>query len=356
MYVGTVSHFSFWNCDIPAEAVMLCVNVIDEQGNELSNMDVTITSPNFGTTVGYTNDKGEVCGLVPSNEGLILKIYNQGSCGNVPLITENIGPFTSDHNMIAIVPDSFNIVQETITGNFMSCIGEPVSNGYVLLNYGSREFIGQVSDGNFEITFYRCSTNTDFTFTAIDYDNNQSSVELTYNFISPLTDIGDIVSCNDYEYNYIYLQLGDNEPISLVEGQGPLVTPQDFECGIDPIFEHILIAGLFHQSNNPNVDSSVLRLRIFNLNGPGIYIADGLNNDAGLDSYGYLNYGDGSYVPRGSNFVGTAEVLTYGEVGDVVEISFSGTIDIKRDFGGDVIFTVATDVPIQGYMHLIRQN
>ncbi|NRB84955.1 MAG: hypothetical protein HRU49_14480, partial [Winogradskyella sp.] len=116
MYVGTVSHFSFWNCDIPAEAVMLCVTLVDEDGEELNNIKVGITSTIFGTTYGYTNELGQVCGLVPSNETLTLNIYGYEICGNTPLLTETIGSFTFDSSITLVVPSNPNIIEETVIG------------------------------------------------------------------------------------------------------------------------------------------------------------------------------------------------------------------------------------------------
>ncbi|MCA0154546.1 hypothetical protein, partial [Winogradskyella vincentii] len=96
MYVGTVAHFSFWNCDIPAEAVTLCVSATNENQDALNNLWVSITSSTFGTTYGYTNENGEVCGFVPSNETLELNVYGYEYCSDTPLYTETIGPFSTD--------------------------------------------------------------------------------------------------------------------------------------------------------------------------------------------------------------------------------------------------------------------
>ena len=48
-YVGTVSHFSFWNCDIPTEYVNICLNISDANNTPLSNIRVKIESEFNGT-------------------------------------------------------------------------------------------------------------------------------------------------------------------------------------------------------------------------------------------------------------------------------------------------------------------
>ena len=196
MYVGTVSHFSFWNCDIPAEAIMLCVEVLDEDGNELDLMNVTIFSEIFGTTNGITNEKGEVCGLVPSNESLNLNIFIQNSCNVTPIYTETIGPFFADSNITISIPTNSEIVQETVIGTFDTCDGNPVENGYVKLTYGNQSYIDTVTNGEFEINLLRCAENNTFSIKGVDFNNLQLSTEINYTYTSPITNIGAISACN----------------------------------------------------------------------------------------------------------------------------------------------------------------
>ena len=156
MYVGTVTHFSFWNCDIPAEAITLCISATDDENNPLNNLYVTITSTTFGTTSGYINESGEVCGFVPSGEALELNIYSYEFCSDMPLLTQSIGPFNSDSDISIIIPETNDIISETVFGTFNTCGGNPVSNGYVQLSYGGQTFTDAVTDGSFEINLLRC--------------------------------------------------------------------------------------------------------------------------------------------------------------------------------------------------------
>ena len=73
-YVGTVSHFSFWNYDIPTEYVNICLNIFDTNSNPLNNIRINIESELNGTGTGITNEDGEVCGIVPANQILNLNI------------------------------------------------------------------------------------------------------------------------------------------------------------------------------------------------------------------------------------------------------------------------------------------
>ena len=197
MYVGTVSHFSFWNCDIPAEAITLCVNTINEDNNPLTNLSVNITSASFGTTNGYTNENGEVCGFVPSGEILEMHIYSQGACSNDVLITQTIGPFNTDSNLTVTVPNIGDVIQETVIGTLNDCDGNEVTDGYAILTHENNTYIELVDDGTFEFSFLRCSyESSSFNLYGIDFESIETSANNSYLFSSSSnTNIGTISTC-----------------------------------------------------------------------------------------------------------------------------------------------------------------
>ena len=133
-YVGTVSHFSFWNCDIPAEYIILCLNITDVNNNPLGNILINIESEQNGSRNGITNVDGEVCGIVPANQILNLKYYYYNYCNNqeIPNSAGSVGPLSQD-TTLDIVLDSSEVTEqlEVITGVFNTCDGSAVVNGYV---------------------------------------------------------------------------------------------------------------------------------------------------------------------------------------------------------------------------------
>lgn len=193
-YVGDVSHFSFWNCDIPAEAVTFCLTVTDIDSNPIANARATITSTTYGARGGYTNSDGEVCGLIPKNESLVLTIYN-GECGEQAIHTSTVGPYTQDASTSVIV-DSNLIVLETITGIFNNCSDNPVTNGYVRIKYGNQLFNSRVNNGNFSINTTRCLDKNVFSIEGFDFDTKQTTGEINYTFTTPNTNIGILKSCD----------------------------------------------------------------------------------------------------------------------------------------------------------------
>ena len=312
-YVGTVAHFSFWNCDIPAEAINLCITITDESNKPLTNLQLTITSSLYGTTHGSTNEIGEVCGLVPSNEVLVLNLHLSGICGNVSLQTENIGPFAQDSMVTIVLNNNPDFINETVIGEFKTCDGDPVTEGYVNLNYGGQNFIDVIDNGNFEINLIRCSNENNFTIRGADYASFQMTDNISYTFITPLTNIGTLSACNSVE-EFIQYKIDNNDTVTL--------------------FENILAS--LHEEGHP------LAL------GPALQIYAPSNSIGGnncLSLYGTLNPDPfiGTYdvlVPHDSEDTGmfitscfTVSSLnnniiynlnSFGEVGEYIDLNFSG--------------------------------
>ncbi|MFC0603926.1 hypothetical protein, partial [Winogradskyella pulchriflava] len=334
MYVGTVSHFSFWNCDIPAEAITLCVTATDEEGNELNNLLVTITSSTYGTSEGQTNEKGEVCGLVPSNEALSLNIYLHNNCNNSPIYTSTIGSFSSDSNITIIIPDIPSFIGETVIGTFNTCDGDAVTNGYVKLVYGDLSYIDSVINGEFEISLLRCPENNTFSIKGVDFNNLQLTTEINYTFTSPTTNIGVINACNSsvefiqYSINGVdsYLAIDDISCIFYVNWDGSHTLSINDSTNGNSCLN---ILGTLNQESY--IGSYSLNLPVSDISEPhfsmwgeciGLYWTSTPNNESTL----------------------TFNLTSFGEIGEYVDINFSGTI--IRD--GDNIDTIS------GIVHVLR--
>ena len=213
-YVGTVSHFSFWNCDIPVEYINLCLNISDANNTPLSSIMVSIESEFNGSGSGVTNNNGEVCGIVPANQVLNLQYFLYNICNNleIPNSSESIGPFSQD-TMLDIVLDAPEVeeYQETITGVFNTCDGSAVANGYVEGRIeGGTAFYSLVTDGLFDINVLSCNENASISITGYDYDNLQSTGEINYTLTSPLTNLGVLSACDTIE-EFIQFSIDDGE-------------------------------------------------------------------------------------------------------------------------------------------------
>lgn len=182
-YDMQVSHFSFWNCDVPASAIYLTIHVTDQNNNPLPNTWVQLTIPNsstwWATTHGITNSSGTVAGLVPANLGLVMSISpNVFSC-STPFITQNIGPFSSDTTInITVTVNPGQTI--TLTGTLNDCNGQPVVSGLASIIFGGYNYYtAPVVNGSYSITVPFCTASTSATIWLVDSTNNAAAGPVT---------------------------------------------------------------------------------------------------------------------------------------------------------------------------------
>jgi hypothetical protein len=334
MYVGIVAHFSFWNCDIPAEAITLCLSVTNQDTMPLANLRASITSATFGTTYGYTNENGEVCGFVPSNESLELNVYSFDFCSDTPLFSETIGPFLMDSDQTIAVQESSDIIEETVIGMFNTCDNNPVSDGYVQLKYGGQTFTDIVNDGSFEINLFRCETDNTFSIKGSDYVNLQTTDSISYTFTTPLTNIGTISACNSIT-EFIQYTIDTEEPVLLFEN----ISANFYTAGSGQTDGPSI--DIFANSNNQNTCFYMFGL-LNEGNLIGSYDSYAFNDPAG-DTGFFI--GECLSVSNTNNNI-TYNLNTIGEVGEYIDINFSGSYE---DYNGD-------PHTITGVVHVLRDN
>ncbi|MFT4664646.1 MAG: hypothetical protein ACI9XB_001592 [Gammaproteobacteria bacterium] len=200
-YVGTVGHFSFWNCDIPNDFIDLTGSVINEGGG-IQNVLVQITDNTSGSSgYGYTNQDGIFNGFVPNDVSLTITINDV--CGN-ELYTAEIGPFSADVTLDPIVINNTNTTNITVSGSLEDCDMAAVTNGYVKMEYdGAYSIIPLNNDGTFSGTNNICSA-TDVTLTGFDLTEFKQSLAQSYDVSGTTTlDAGAISVCDDIEEYFV---------------------------------------------------------------------------------------------------------------------------------------------------------
>ncbi len=331
-YIGTVKHFSFWNCDIPAEAINLCVSVINESETAFANTSVTITSNTFGTRSGYTNELGEVCGLVPSGETLEINVYDFAICGSNVIYTSTIGPYNADDNITVMVEETSDIIHETVIGTFADCNENLITNGYVVLTYGEQTFYDTVTDGAFEINMLRCSSSDSFSIEAIDTNNLQTTGAINYTFdVTTETNLGNLLSCNTVT-EFIQYTVDDTDEV--------LIT-----TNIQASF--MLTGG--NSDNNLNISGQ----RDSGTNNGCFYLFGVLDNAPHTGTYDDINFEDSNDtginigecigISQNNNNI-TYNVTALGAVDEYIDINFSGSYE---DFNGN-------PHTIVGVIHVLR--
>jgi hypothetical protein len=131
-YVGTVSHFSFWNCDAPFSVVTIEALLKDGAGGALPFAPVTIVQlKDSMVRSGRTDAAGRLIAQVPAGEPLEL-LVKANECSE-SYFRKPIGPYASRTNLgeVATAVDQVALRQVTITGRVELCDGSPMTNGYV---------------------------------------------------------------------------------------------------------------------------------------------------------------------------------------------------------------------------------
>lgn len=203
-YTGEVSHFSFWNCDGPLQLIDFSATILTPANQPLPFLKVTVNrlTGGPGSGSGYTDSTGYISGQIPANEPLILGVYN--SC-NALVYTQNIGPFSSSANIGNVIVSGIGNNIVTVSGTLLNCNGQPVTNGYVLLDAVENTYpnVINVSNGNFTGTFITCNTTTAFTVTGYDHITGQQNIPQTFTITAPVTNIGAIRACGTVVDEYI---------------------------------------------------------------------------------------------------------------------------------------------------------
>ncbi len=180
LYDMQVSHFSFWNCDVPVNAIYLTIHLINQNNQPLSNTLVKLTIPNnnswWATTSGRTDSLGNVSGLVPSNLTLLMKVFPNGFNCPTPAHTQNIGPFSIDTtiNISANISPAQSI---TVTGTANACNNQPIPNGTAIIytgTYGAT--YTTIINGIYSATILQCSALTSVSVRVFDFNTSAQAL------------------------------------------------------------------------------------------------------------------------------------------------------------------------------------
>jgi len=325
-YIGTVSHFSWWNCDAPFPQCNLTVTVNNSANLPISNVKVAIRRPSQTYAVtGITNTSGQVTGIIPANESLTIQILD--FCGNI-IFTTTAGPFSvGSSNTLPTVTLSNSVISTvTINGSLRTCSDSNVTNGTVQLNNtSSTDYFGSiiqnVTNGSFSFVTNICGTSQQFELLGVDNTNLQITNPILFSATAPVTNIGVIATCTSTN-EFITYQV-DNDPVyTLITG---------ISCNYSTL-----------QGNNLNINTQQSNNIFFYLGG---------SNVTGIGTYNSTNFGmEFTTTPGTIGGLGDPNTVQFvisqlGSVGDYVDLTFNGT------------YTNSTgNHTLSGTIHVLRDN
>lgn len=200
-YVGTVSHFSFFNCDAPFPLTQVHGTIYLENTDQpLANALIRITLLATGApSFGYTDGNGHFGGCIPKDEALKLEVLLPENCGGLIYYTENIGPFADVSTLPdIIIPASAQLPLLKMSGKVVNCSGQGIANGYLKLALGTdfKHFMFADANGSFKYNAVYCN-NTAQTgeLTGYDLQNLLESSPVAVSLPPNTVNFGNITVC-----------------------------------------------------------------------------------------------------------------------------------------------------------------
>ncbi len=207
-YVGDVKHFSFWNCDWPANLVQFECRVTDAGGRAIQNALVKIFEVNnpWNARFGFTDSSGYVGGAVPANSELSLEVYSDPACINYA-VTRRFTTTTTNVSLgDIVVPITY---AASISGTVLNCAGTAVTNGYVIMQVGNLSYQRPLNNlGEFRFIVSLCDVSVPVTLVAEDQAAMQQSNNFPFTVTTGNNDVGTLTACGVSSAQFINFDLG----------------------------------------------------------------------------------------------------------------------------------------------------
>jgi hypothetical protein len=191
-YVGTVAHFSWWNCDYPGGMATIKGKVVDCYGIPLPNIVITITASNGFSNTVMTNQNGLYQVIIAAGFASTVQVL----ASNNPIISQDSQPENVPFLAVGQTHTVNDIVAACITrviGNIKTCTGE-ATDGFVSISNASSYLFQFTVNGGFNMA---APENAQMVLYAI---NNSSSNEYSQNITTLAApnnlNVGNLLLCN----------------------------------------------------------------------------------------------------------------------------------------------------------------
>jgi hypothetical protein len=333
-YVGQVSHFSFWNCDVSINTLTLEGTIsLHSEDLPFSDVFVKLTRPNGSFALSGVNALGYFSGIVPSGEVLELEVVAY-DCQDV-LYSEQIGPFSDDQDLglISVEDDSEGAGIIEFHGDVVDCEGNPLAGGVILyssISGNSSGYIAVNEDATWSLALPCMSQgNIEFTATSPEDFAQSDSYEIVYNLTESASyNIGELELCDgEMVSTYMTYDDGTNQ-ITFTQVDLIGFEPGTFSCGD-------LIATI------PGAEAT----DFVNGYGLGSLNPDSVNFDICLDDFqvrGHLSSGEYLVFEPLSAESNWLDVIQFIE-GDEMNLLEASAMVFPNTLPGDINVTIYTD-------------
>jgi hypothetical protein len=323
-YVGSVTHFSFWNCDVPQIGVYVNFTLLNQSGQPLTGATVRLTRSSgtgwTSATYGWTDSLGHVSGMVPVNEQLALSVLTP--CGTA-INTQNVGPFTTAATVPPITVNVPITSTTTVTGTLQNCSGAAVTNGFAIITANNLAYYANAdASGHFTMILVGCTAASgNINVTGFD---NATQVQSTTTSVANTTgtiNVGVLSACGVSTAQFITYAIDGGAPITV-----PNLT--------DTIYFDVYLGGstatnyqVIAQTGNPG-GAGYFYMNFFGGPGPGSYYLTGFGM-TGYTPNNDLVYANVTYWPSaiGEYMLGT---ISGNFSSGGTPHTISGTFRLKR--------------------------
>jgi hypothetical protein len=206
VYVGTVKHFTYWNCDLPVQTVKFTATLKTAKGEPLVNAQVVIrpaSSGYYGASAhGFTDSLGQATGPIPANMNLVMEVMD--ACHTVAY-SKNIGPFNESVDLGTITLPASTPSVVTVKGKLTNCSAANVTKGYAIVTINNAVRYAKVDgNGNFSTNYVWCSTTTaNVQALGVDENAQQQGTIVSIPLALPTTDLGTLSACGNSSAQFL---------------------------------------------------------------------------------------------------------------------------------------------------------
>lgn len=200
-YTGDVSHFSFWNCDVPNSYIHFNCKIVNAAGQPIQNalVRISLVSDSLFTGNGFTDASGYVSGSIPDNSQLLLQVFTGFICAK-PVAVKNFSTTSADISLGDITASNQTAaVNASVTGTVINCNSTPITNGYIIVQSGLDSYRYAVgADGKFNFNTTVCDPGGTSSISIIPEDVTATQTgSIKWFSINPgSTDLGQISTCS----------------------------------------------------------------------------------------------------------------------------------------------------------------
>lgn len=254
-YIGSVSHFSYWNCVLQFEAINIFGTVKDKLGiPTLSNIFITESNDSTSIAYGTTNEDGTFEGKIPKNMALNMIISHINTC-EMKLFGLPIGPYTQD-NDFGVITTNIETKKLNVSGIVKDCNYTIIKGAVVRLILGSSIYQYEKEtttddNGIYNFDMFNCN-NLIYKVVAFDNNKNKISNEYLQSGIGNYTKNFSVCNTPD---DYVHIQsndpLIDNQIYQIVFSSDSTANNISISCEEKTKNDNIKFSTIF-QMNNGN--------------------------------------------------------------------------------------------------------